>query len=36
LFFGTHRSVYKEKMNVIKSWLKYEEIDHLVDFEIKF
>jgi len=35
LFFGIHRSVYKEKMNVIKSWLKYEEIDHLVDFEIK-
>lgn len=35
LFFGIHKSVYKEKMKVIKSWLKYEEIDHLVDFEIK-
>ena len=35
LFFGIHKSVYKEKMKVIKSWLKYEEIDRLVDFEIK-
>lgn len=35
LFFGIHKSVYKQKMQEVKNWLVKEKIQHLVEYKLK-